>query len=296
MSIAEKLITIAESQQRVAQILEDCNNHIGAREIEEAANLSALPDKVAEMYDRGEQSGYNIGHNDGYSEGYISGYSDGQQAGGGGGYDEGKQAAYDEFWDTYQNNGERLEHNFAFAGIGWTNETCKPKYDMQPTKAHYMFAGSKLVGDLDEILGVELDFSQCETMSYTFYQMYGNRDIVGGTVILGTVDLSSANDVTSVFNGTGISTIKALVPPSIDMKNTCFQSGLKYLTVVGWFTESVNLSRCNQLTDESVQSVLDHLADLTGQTAKTLTLHSTVSGRLTVEQLTAAEAKNWNIA
>lgn len=82
MSIAEKLTTIAENQQRVAKILEDCNNHIGAREIEEATNLSALPDKVAEMYDRGEQSGYNTGHNDGYSEGYESGYSDGQQAGG----------------------------------------------------------------------------------------------------------------------------------------------------------------------------------------------------------------------
>jgi hypothetical protein len=50
------------------------------------------------------------------------------------------------------------------------------------------------------------------------------------------------------------------------------------------------------LTDASIESIINGLADLTGGTAQTLTLHSTVCAKLTDEQKTAIHAKNWTLA
>lgn len=50
------------------------------------------------------------------------------------------------------------------------------------------------------------------------------------------------------------------------------------------------------LSDESIQSIIDGLADLTGQTAQTITFHTTVKNKLTEEQIASATSKNWNIA
>lgn len=49
------------------------------------------------------------------------------------------------------------------------------------------------------------------------------------------------------------------------------------------------------LSDESIQSIIDGLADLTGQTAQTLTLHATVGNKLTQTQKDAISAKNWTV-
>ena len=52
---------------------------------------------------------------------------------------------------------------------------------------------------------------------------------------------------------------------------------------------SVNLSA------ETIQSIIDGLADLTGGTAQTLDLHSDVADKLTPEQLTQIANKNWDV-
>ena len=54
---------------------------------------------------------------------------------------QGKQAQYDEFWDTYQNYGNRTFYQYAFAGRGaWKPKILKPKYDIKLTNAQGMFA------------------------------------------------------------------------------------------------------------------------------------------------------------
>lgn len=50
------------------------------------------------------------------------------------------------------------------------------------------------------------------------------------------------------------------------------------------------------LSDESIQSIIDGLADLTGGTAQTLTLNATVKAKLTETQLATITGKNWNVA
>lgn len=65
--------------------------------------------------------------------------------------------------------------------------------------------------------------------------------------------------------------------------------------VAGSIKVGVAFVNSSLLSDESIQSIVDGLADLTGQTAQTLTLHSSVISRLTSEQLAAITAKNWTL-
>lgn len=57
-----------------------------------------------------------------------------------------------------------------------------------------------------------------------------------------------------------------------------------------------SLDYCPLLSDESIQSVIDGLADLTGQEAQTITFHATVKSKLTEEQISTITSKNWTLA
>ena len=63
------------------------------------------------------------------------------KAGGGGdyqtGFEAGKQAEYDSFWNAFQKNGTRTAYKYAF--YNWHSDCFKPKYDLKPTVANYMF-------------------------------------------------------------------------------------------------------------------------------------------------------------
>lgn len=58
---------------------------------------------------------------------------------------------------------------------------------------------------------------------------------------------------------------------------------------------SINFADSKLLSDVSIQSIIDGLADLTGGTAQTLTLHSTVGSKLTDTQKATITAKNWTL-
>lgn len=55
------------------------------------------------------------------------------------------------------------------------------------------------------------------------------------------------------------------------------------------------ISQSPLLSAESVQSIVDGLADMTGGTSYKLTLHADVKAKLTEEQLATIAAKNWTI-
>lgn len=44
------------------------------------------------------------------------------------GFEKGKQAEWNAFWDAYQENGNRTDYRYGFAGVGWTESTYNPKY------------------------------------------------------------------------------------------------------------------------------------------------------------------------
>lgn len=60
--------------------------------------------------------------------------------------------------------------------------------------------------------------------------------------------------------------------------------------------KSIDFVLQKNLTDETVQNIIDGLADLTGQTAQTLTFHSTVKAKLTEAQIATITSKNWTLA
>lgn len=59
---------------------------------------------------------------------------------------------------------------------------------------------------------------------------------------------------------------------------------------------SITFSHSSKLSDTSIQSIIDGLADLTGGTAQTLTFHADVKAKLTEEQIATITSKNWTLA
>lgn len=74
---------------------------------------------------------------------------------------------------------------------------------------------------------------------------------------------------------------------------------LEYLRIVPYSIKvSANFSGCRDLTDDSVQSIIDGLADLTGTTAQTLTVRAQVKSRIEANSvwLASITGKNWTLA
>ena len=63
----------------------------------------------------------------------------------------------------------------------------------------------------------------------------------------------------------------------------------------GCIMASISFASSQELSAESIQSIIDGLCDLTGGTSQALTLHSKVVTKLTAEQLAQIETKNWTV-
>ena len=59
---------------------------------------------------------------------------------------------------------------------------------------------------------------------------------------------------------------------------------------------SIHFINLYDLTDESIQSIVGGLADLTGQESQTVTFHADVKAKLMDEQISTITSKNWTLA
>lgn len=178
------------------------------------------------------------------------------------GVEAGKQDEYDAFWDTYQQNGTRTDYATAFGGNGWTNDTFKPKYNITPTNATYMFRTTALVGDLVKIfdnLGISLDFSNC-TMAN---ELFSN---VPGITRVGIIDFRKTTAVSNAFSYSGINTIDKIIFSA--------NSGVSYFPGAASKLESMivegiiakngfNAQYCTKLNKASIISVINALSTTT---------------------------------
>lgn len=64
----------------------------------------------------------------------------------------------------------------------------------------------------------------------------------------------------------------------------------------GTLSISIQINAPQNLSDASIQSIIDGLADLTGSTAQTITFHADVKAKLTEEQIATITSKNWTLA
>lgn len=201
-------------------------------------------------------------------------------------------AYYDKFWDTYQDYGRKTIYNQytgGFLGSSWNDDNFNPKYPIVLTDASYIFRQTGIT-DLTRD-GIVMDFSQCKTFNYAF--AYINHT----TMKIPFIDLSIATNTTSTFQNLKGDTLHLKFSESTNIASNML-SGIQNLvnfTVEGTIGMNISLPNADKLSTESVQSIIDHLKDLTGQTAQKVQFHTTVAGKLTDEQIATIFAKNWTL-
>ena len=174
---------------------------------------------------------------------------------------------YDDFWNAYQEAGERRQYAYAFSGGGWNDVSYNPKYDIVAT-------------------------DQCDGMFY-------NCSKITSTKMPIVLDVSSV-----AYNMFAYCMALKRIPSLKITENVMnftywftYCSALEEINITEDSVISVSISfgDCCSLSSASIQSVINALKDLTGGTAQTLTLHTDVGSKLTAEQKAAITAKNWQL-
>lgn len=203
---------------------------------------------------------------------------------------------------------------------GYTDGFNSAPPDLLPYLKSLTFKGVQLP---DNMRNVVLNVPQVE--KFDTYQQFGLNNATSITIICNAAlsfnhtfydcaDLKSIEIVKenggSVFSGASATftfhSCKLLesIIGEIDFSQTtatnnpfynCFQ-----LKEMRWkplsLSVTMRIAQSPNLSPETIQSVIDGLADLTGQTAQTVSWHSSVLNKLTNEQCTQMENKNWQYA
>lgn len=180
---------------------------------------------------------------------------------------EGGKSWYDAFWDAYQQNGTRTAYGYAFHD--WHSDCFKPKYDLKPTRADYMFYDcfelTKKTQSLKHILedcGAMLDTSNCTNFSYMFYYAWINE--------VGIIDATAASSVNNIFNyANRLVTVEKLIlkEDGSQTASGAFAGAtqLKNIRIEGVIGTPFDFRNC-PLSKESIMSVVNALSSsVTGQ-------------------------------
>ena len=215
-----------------------------------------------------------------------------------GGGTTGYKSHYHEFWDNYQQNGDRTNYQGAFMGYGWTEKTLKPKYDMTPSRADNMF---KVVTSMQidfveylKKLDVTLDFSQCTNFNETFSYCKFDR--------IGVVDTTSATNLGTTFSNSGMRTIDKLVLKSDGSQtfsspfNNC--TNLENIIIEGVIGKNgFNIQHSTKLSKASIESIINALSITTSGLTVTLSKTAVNNAFTTDEWNTLIATKsNWTIS
>lgn len=159
------------------------------------------------------------------------------------------------------------------------------------TDFSYTFAKSKITDD--DLSNLVLDTSKGTNFNYMFIYC-------SNLTTIPQLDTSNGMSFNNMFSYCGnLTTVPQLDTSNGTNLNRMFINcyALENISfVTNCIKKSISFAQSDKLTDESIQSIIDGLADLTGQRAQTLTFHSTVKNKLTEEQIASVTSKNWNIA
>ena len=203
------------------------------------------------------------------------------------GYEDGYNKANNENPFYYATNMDFLFTRTAFSSEK-SNIVCKVLNNTKWSTAFAQVSGIKTLKIICDTPDLEVNFQalvrecadlelldltefKCYPTSIAYFA-YQSKKLV---TILGAMDLSKCTTVTLAFTSANALKDIEFVPNSIKI--------------------SIGFNDSNLLSDISIQSIIDGLADLTGGTAQTLTLHATVGGKLTDEQKASITAKNWTL-
>lgn len=207
--------------------------------------------------------------------------------------EQGRQEEWSDFWDEFQQNGNREDYSYAFYGSSWTVKNFKPKYDIICSSAARLFLYSKIEGSLKEILekqGVILDVSKTTNFTNVFQNSLFTE--------LPDLFLSNfavyGNTFDSMLN---LETVKIISVSGFNSTENTFRNcvSLKNLELVGPI-RSKNLNvQWSPLTRESLINILNNLVDKSADTSRswTVTLGPDNIAKLTSDELKIAENKGW---
>lgn len=209
------------------------------------------------------------------------------------GQKSGREAERDEFWDAFQQGGERTTYTSAFAN-GWSDESLKPKYDITPSYCAQMFQRTGIV-NLKQILeeqGVTLDTSRCTSLLQVFQE--------SKCKYIPTIDARNATNISYAFSSRAavVEIEKLMVSENTVFTNTFVSAyDLEKLIIEGTIaTNGFNIQWSTLLSHESLMSIINALQDCsedTSGTAHTITLGETNKAKLTEEELNIAINKGW---
>jgi hypothetical protein len=185
------------------------------------------------------------------------------------GIQQGREQEYDKFWDVFQDptNKKGQNYYYAFSANRFNEETYNPKYPIKcsdgTTTSRYVFYNTTLITDTK----VEI-ITNSNNAEYIF---------------CGAENLVNIRKLT-VYESTTFS----------NAFTSC--SALVEIRFGGTIGQSINFKYSSKLSDESIDSIIEHLKDLTGATAKTLTVHTTVYNKIVSSGKDALiTAKNWTL-
>ena len=151
-------------------------------------------------------------------------------------FDAGKKSEYDTFWDSYQENGNKISYRLAFFGSGWNDTTFRPKYPMkmykgqQQMQAFYYFRGTHIDVDID-------------------FRAVGNAQVFQSASLLKTISKLIVTDEVTYTNWFAGCT------------------ALEDITIEGTIGNDISFSDCALLTKGSIESIIDALSGtVTGKT------------------------------
>ena len=205
-----------------------------------------------------------------------------------------------EFWEMYQNSGERVQYDTGFAGVSWNEETFQPMYDIYPTSAYMMFryfGTQNKPFDLQEHLdglGITLDFSNCTNIYLAFMGTRFTR--------VGEINCTKATNTRTLFNASSyLKTIDKLILNNngTNEMQQIFQSckSLENVTFEGVIGESLDVGMATKLTKASLDSIISVLKDFSRtSTTATLTLHADSKAKLSEADIAIATQKGWTVA
>lgn len=204
----------------------------------------------------------------------------------GAGAESGKQAEYDRFWDVFQQNGNRVSYDNAFAGVGWTDETFNPKYKAMPTSAYMMFRYAEITKDISEAV----DFSNCKNFGYTFY---------AAKLKTVNVNATQSTSLLSAFASASIETLHLIVSSAGATTNDTFTNMrlLKNFTIEGVISGgNINISASTALTVDGAKNLINALADNMGTDNEfkyKVTFSEATKSLLEAEGATAPNGDTW---
>ena len=157
--------------------------------------------------------------------------------------------------------------NIITGATGLRKVTLKCGRDDVILRSYFAFASCQTVEEIDLS-----EFCSTEVVRITKpdYLFYGALKL---KTVHGVLDFSQCTAIGTPFSGANQIVNITIAPNSINV--------------------DFNIATCIYLSDATIQSIIDGLADLTGQTAQTLTFHAIVGAKLTDAQRATIAAKNW---